>query len=169
MLDESVPVWTREGLTAYGFEGFVPFAALPTAGVPQDKPGVYCVIRPSTDEPIFRPISPAGHFKGKDQTVPLADLNKQWVQGATVVYIGKACLGGKEDRSLWKRLDEFRRFGHGERIGHSGGKRIWQLADSASLLVGWKETADDEAERTERRLIEAFRRHYGRLPFANMK
>jgi hypothetical protein len=129
---------------------------------------VYCVIRTSVEAPEFREISPAGHFKGSDPTVTVAELEALWVPGAVVVYIGRANHGADERRGLRKRLDEFRNFGDGRPVGHSGGKRIWQLQDSAQLLVAWKVTEDIEVKRIERHLIETFLQQYGRLPFANM-
>ena len=160
--------WTREGLQAFGFRGFVTFAALPGVDVPR-APGVYCVLRPSAAAPVFLSHSPAGHFKGEDPTVSIADLQSQWVDGAHVVYIGKANQGATGTRGLRKRLDEYRAFGAGRPVGHRGGKRIWQLADSAELLVAWKTTVDEAATTTELELLAAFRQAYGRLPFANMR
>lgn len=151
-----------------GFSGWVPFAALPTAEVPPG-PGVYVIVRPSDEPPTFLDVSPAGHFKGRDPTVPVAELAALWVPGARIVYIGKAALGGTGRRGLRKRLDEFRRFGAGVPIGHSGGRRIWQLADHAELLVGWRVTDDIDAAKTETAMIAAFRAHHGRLPFANVR
>ncbi|MFA1701652.1 hypothetical protein ACDT10_01910 [Mycobacterium intracellulare] len=151
-----------------GFSGWVPFAALPTADVPGDA-GVYVVVRPSDEPPTFLDVSPAGHFKGRDPTVPVAELAALWVPGARVVYIGKAALGTTGRRGLRKRLDEFRRFGSGAPIGHSGGRRIWQLADHAELLVGWRVADDIDAAKIETAMIAAFRAHHGRLPFANMR
>jgi hypothetical protein len=90
------------------------------------------------------------------------------VPDAVVVYIGRANHGADEKRGLYKRLDEFRNFGDGKPVGHSGGKRIWQLEDSGQFLVAWKVTEDIEVKRTERHLIDTFQQHYGRLPFANM-
>lgn len=75
LLDEhtrELPV-TTEPIDLSGFAGWVPFAALPTADVPTG-PGVYVVVRPIDDPPTFLDTSPAGHFKGKDPTVPIAEL-----------------------------------------------------------------------------------------------
>jgi hypothetical protein len=80
--------------------------------------------------PTFVQPSPAGWFKGEDPSVPDARLRIQWVQGAHVLYIGKADL-------LRRRLAQFARFGAGEPVGTSGGRRIWQLADADDLLVAW--------------------------------
>jgi len=96
---------TRNGLQHYGFRGFVPFASLASSDVPEE-PGVYCVIRPAVGEPEFRPVSPAGHYQGKDPTASLSQLEALWVSGATVVYIGKANHGGNQRRGLRKRLQE---------------------------------------------------------------
>jgi hypothetical protein len=146
----------------------VPFAALSTVDVPT-SPGVYVVVRPTDEPPSFLDTSPAGHFKGKDPTVPTAELQALWVSGTRIVYIGKANAGATGRRGLRKRLDEFRRHGAGEPVGHSGGRRIWQLADSPALLVGWRTTDEADAAATETLMIAQFRAHHGRLPFANMR
>jgi hypothetical protein len=159
---------TTEPIDLSSFAGWVPFAALPTADVPAG-PGVYVVVRPNDDPPTFLDTSPAGHFKGKDPTVPIAELQGLWVPGARIVYIGKANLGSGGRRGLRKRLDEFRRSGAGEPVAHSGGRRIWQLTEHADLLVGWRVTDDDEAAKIETDLIAQFRAHYGLHPFANMR
>jgi hypothetical protein len=54
-----------------GFTGWVTFAELPNANVPSD-PGVCVALRPRDESPAFLDVSPAGHFKGKDPTVPVA-------------------------------------------------------------------------------------------------
>ncbi|ORB83935.1 hypothetical protein B1987_09155 [Mycobacterium kansasii] len=159
---------TAEPIDLSGFAGWVPFAALPNAEVPAG-PGVYVVVRATDNPPTFLEVSPAGHFKGKDPTVPVAELAALWVPGTRIVYIGKASRGDGGRRGLRKRLDEFRRFGAGEPVGHSGGRRIWQLADHATLLVGWRVTDDAHAPRIESAMIAQFRAHYGAHPFANMR
>lgn len=159
---------TTEPVDLGGFTGWVPLAALPTEEVPTG-PGVYVIVRPSDEPPTFLDISPAGHFNGKDPTVPVVELQALWVPGTRIVYIGKASLGSSGRRGLRKRLDEYRRFGAGEPVGHSGGRRIWQLTDHADLLVGWRETADAAAPKTETEMISQFRAHYGVRPFANMR
>jgi hypothetical protein len=126
-------------------------------------------MRASDQPPRFLDVSPAGHFKGKDLTVPVAELAALWVPDTRIVYIRKPSAGTDGKRHLRKRFDEYRRFGAGAPVGHSGGRRIWQLADHARLLVGWCVTDAADAAKIETRMLAEFRAHYGRLPFANMR
>jgi hypothetical protein len=150
--------------TVDGFGSFVRFADLPTSDVPTG-PGVYIVTRPTMTPPVFLPHSPAGWFKGKDPSVPLPELQMSWVPGEFVVYIGKANAGVSGRRGLRKRLDEYRRHGAGQPVGHWGGRMIWQLADSAELLVAWRQ--EDDARTLEKAMIADFVAVYGKRPFAN--
>lgn len=159
--------WTRVGLEADGFGGFVRFPDLRGAEVPA-APGVYVVVRQRDGEPEFLPSSPAGRFKGKDPSAARERLEAEWVAGAEVVYIGKASGGARGRRGLRKRLDEFRRFGEGEPIGHWGGRLIWQLEESDTLLVCWKET-DEEPALLESAMILEFATKFRRRPFANLR
>jgi hypothetical protein len=52
--------------------------------------GIYVVIRTDTSPPSFLPTSPAGHLKGRNPSVTADKLSDAWVDGATVVCIGKA-------------------------------------------------------------------------------
>lgn len=159
--------WSRSGLKADGFRGFVRFSELRAACVPA-APGVYVIVRQLDGEPEFLPSSPGGRFKGKDPSAPRERLVAEWVPEAEVVYIGKASGGSTGRRGLRKRLDEFRRFGEGEPIGHWGGRLIWQLEESDTLLVCWKETAVEPAL-VERAMILKFTTEFGRRPFANLR
>ncbi|MET7695696.1 hypothetical protein ABZT06_48900 [Streptomyces sp. NPDC005483] len=153
---------TRAALAERGFVGFVPFADLPHSGVPAGE-GIYVVLRPSTEPPVYLARSPAGHRKGHDPTTTTAILIRAWVPGATVVYVGKAA--GR--RGLSRRLNAYRRQGQGRNAGHSGGACIWQLADSDTLLVAWRTVTDQSAGQAEAELIAEFTALYGALPFAN--
>lgn len=159
--------WDRTGLETDGFRGFVRFAELSAAHVPAG-PGVYVILRQLGGAPDFLSISPAGRFKAKDPTVSRERLDAEWVNGAGVVYIGKASGGATGRRGLWKRLDEFRRFGEGMAVGHWGGRLIWQLEESDSLHVCWKEIPGDPAP-VETSMIRAFSADFGRRPFANLR
>ena len=159
--------WTQNALIDAGFTGFVRFSELPTAQVPAD-PGVYVVIRVTEADPKFLQESRAGWFKGKDPSVPVSTLESAWVPGSSVVYLGKANGGATGRRGLRKRLDEYRRHGAGEPVGHWGGRYIWQLADNEELVVGWKTTADTDARTLERQMIAEFSSDHTKRPFANL-
>lgn len=160
--------WTRAGLAASGFVGFVPFTDLPNDPAPTG-PGVYLVVRPDDAPPVFLQRSVGGWIKGRDPTVDVGELERAWIPAAAVLYIGKASAGGTQRRGLRKRLDEYRRYGNGRAAPHRGGRYIWQLRDSGALLVAWRETVERSPGSAEAWLLDDFRRTYGATPFANRK
>lgn len=152
-----------------GFRGFVAISALQASKcrkVP-DKPGVYLVLRPDKTPPVFLSRSVGGHFKGKDPTVPIKELEKAWVEGALVLYVGKAGGPGTAP-TLKRRVFRFMQFGQGKAVAKFGGRYIWQLDHSGSLVVCWKPIPNADPRALERQLIQEFKAAYGRRPFANL-
>lgn len=162
--------WTRAGLEAAGYEGFVTFRELRSRGA-TTKPGVYVVLRRATTDPVFLPTNPAG--KTKDFTALPVYLSEKWIPGAEVIYIGLATWGARRD-GIHRRLKQFRRTGAGTADNHGGGVWIFQLADADDLLVCWRaadEKSDELVLALEHHLIADFaaRPEHGRWPFANRK
>lgn len=123
---------------------------------------MYAVLRETDQAPRFLDANPGGRFKDRDPTVPVSTLSSKWVKGAQTLYIGKG-------DNLQRRLKQYARFGRCEKVGHWGGRYIWQLADSEDLLVCWKRCNPEVSARAlETELLEAFVARYGKLPFANI-
>lgn len=146
-------------LEAAEFVGWVPFAAIGKSACPSSG-GVYVITYSSNGPVAFSDRSCGGWFKGRDPTLPREALIANWVDGAEVVYIGKA-------NQLKRRLTQFADFGAGKRVGHWGGRLIWQLPNVDPLRVAWKETPGRAPIEVESELIAAFRRAHGKPPFAN--
>jgi hypothetical protein len=152
--------FSRLKLEADGFDGWVTFEYLLTADPCPTSGGVYVVSRANQIAPCFLDRSCGGWFKDRDPTVPHNHLAANWVEDAEIVYIGKA-------NNLRRRLREFAKFGAGHKIAHWGGRLIWQLEESATFLVAWKETQGLDPVAEEAKMISEFRSAYGQPPFAN--
>ncbi|GAA4003984.1 hypothetical protein [Sphingomonas humi] len=149
--------FTRSSLRAAGFVGWVPFNAIRTSDCPSSG-GVYVVTYSGKAD--FDEQSCGGWFKERDPTVSREALIANWVEGAEIVYIGKA-------DQLKRRLTQYADFGAGKPVGHWGGRLIWQLSNVDALSVAWMETPARVPVDVEAELIAAFRQAHGKPPFAN--
>lgn len=156
-----------------GFAGFRTVASLQAAlttrgsgglwGGVSEVPGVYLLLRDPGTPPRFLERGTGGYFKGKNPNESLAVLATAWVPEARVVYIGKT------HRPLRDRLQEYIKFGMGQRIGHWGGRYVWQLADATELVMCWRPTPREDPRAVESTMIQAFKDRYGARPFANLQ
>ncbi len=149
------------GCSDAGYQGFVTIAELRStglSGIPACS-GTYCVILPEGMTPTFLTSSRGGRFRGKDPTVDQKELQSQWVDGTSILYIGSA-------GDLRRRIGQFLRFGEGRPVGHWGGRYIWQVKEAEQLLLAWAPSPDPLG--TEAQTLVEFEAAYGRLPFANL-
>lgn len=151
--------WNRSSLEELGFEGFISLVGLDPRSVPVGH-GVYVVLRRHNERPhTLLEDNPVR--RARLRTYTLDDLNRRWVTGTPVIYIGKAM--GQE--GLRGRLKPFSK----KSGSHSGGRAIWQLEEADSLLVCWVETPGYLADRVEDDLIDQFKAVHGLTPFANVR
>jgi len=136
--------------------------------VPVER-GVYAVVRDTELPPEFMERSVGGWYRQKDPSVPVDDLVANWVEGAQVLYLGRA--RGPGVRSLLQqRVKRYIRFGQGKAIAHWDGRLIWQLRDHVALTLAWRvATAEEDPADIEATLLEAFKARHDRLPFANLR
>lgn len=134
---------------------------------PDDK-GNYLILKLDGGLPTFLEKSTGGDHKGRDPNVAHDLLRAKWVHGVQILYIGQAGGNGSSE-TLRKRLNTYLRFGAGKKAGHWGGRYLWHLKNSESLVACWKVTLDEDPLVVERRMIQEFERAYGALPFANLK
>ncbi len=162
---------TIEDLKKAGFEGFKPVCELYNNDKKKDIPnvkGIYMVVYPVEVKPEFLTKGTGGFFKGTDPNVSIEELEHNWVEKTSVVYIGQAGGNGSK-ATLRKRVWQYLRFGDGKNVGHKGGRYIWQLKDSQDLLFCWKPLPNDNPATIESDLIRQFKEIYGDRPFANLK
>jgi hypothetical protein len=153
----------------YGFSGFVPIGELMDKHCEQVplNPGIYIVSVPKGFAPKFLPNSPVAAYK-RNLSVPAQRLEENWVEGTTVIYIGKAGDGhGKA--TLRSRLKQYMRFGAGKSAPHRGGRYIWQLEGVRACPLAWRPLPEADPGEAEKFLIKRFAGQYGRYPFANLR
>ena len=74
-----------------GFEGFKSVSELmDSVDVVPDKKGIYMVLRVATSVPVFVEQGTGGFFKKKNPNVTIQELEKNWIAGELILYIGKA-------------------------------------------------------------------------------
>lgn len=130
-----------------------------------DCKGIYVVFRKNSDEmPRMLAAGPVSEHNGKALAYPKDFLEKKWVSGTRIVYIGKS------DSSLRTRIRTYMNYGKGKDAPHRGGRAIWQLPDADELVIGWKTINSSlSARELEAKLISEFKgRNGGKLPFANI-
>lgn len=160
----------RKDLEVNGFVGFKTMQELMAnnACVPKEK-GIYVVIRESNNNPTFLIQGTGGFFKGSDPNVSIDVLKNEWVEDTDIIYIGKAGGAGSK-ATLFSRIGQYLKFGQGKNIGHKGGRYIWQLSDSRSLIICWKVLNNEDPKNVEYDMIQNFKQnHQGKRPFANLK
>ena len=155
----------KADLELAGFTGWMTCRELDRAGrgsIPSGG-GVYVITTRErlAEPPRFLARGTGGWFKKKDPNLPVETLRDYWVDGAEVLYIGKAQV-------LKKRISLLLDFGLEKPEAHWGGRVLWQI-DSAvdSLVVAWMTTVEEPRE-VEKRLLAEFRVQYGVLPYANL-
>jgi hypothetical protein len=167
-------VMTRSELLEMGFLGFIKLRDIVNNyDIIPDYQGLYIVCLYDKIDISFCNPGTGGFFKGKDPNVSIEELNRKWIEGASVLYIGKAGGTAENGRiyksTLRKRIKEFMRFGNGENIGHWGGRFIWQINEKDDLIIAYKVLHDENPVIIEKELINIFKSKYnGRLPFANL-
>jgi hypothetical protein len=157
-----------EVIKSCGFNGYKTVEYLWTnlKILPKQK-GVYLVLNPNYKNIKFILPGVGGFLKDKNPNVPIEELQNNLVLDSLVVYIGKAGdLSGKSN--LHKRLRQYLRFGQGKKIGHWGGRYIWQLANHKDLIICWKVTEQDNPRDVEKKLINEYCLQFHKLPFANL-
>ena len=149
------------------FEGFITIqqAIIDKTLIPSVK-GVYMIYM-DDPKPNFVSNGTGGFFKNEDPNVTIETLKQKWVKNSLVLYIGKA--GTKEGKaSLQSRLKQYFQFGKGKKVGHRGGRYIWQLKNPYNLKVCWVETPENDPREVEKVLIAEFFSQFNQLPFANL-
>lgn len=158
----------NDSIKESGFKGFRKISELQinAALIPKVK-GVYLVMQPESNKVEFVEKGTGGFFKDKNPNVAINELQNNWIEGAQIVYIGKAGGSGKV-ATLNSRLKQYLNFGQRKKVGHWGGRYIWQIKNINNYTICWKELPNDEPRTVEIKLLELFRQKFNNLPFANL-
>jgi hypothetical protein len=130
------------------------------------------------NETLLRPLAEVRNLQGKMmgrmeslgfylRREAMLDTLTFWVDDTIVVYIGKAGKDGSS-ATLQSRLRQYFGFGQGKNVGHWGGRLIWQLKNSADLVVCWKALPTADPRTVEAELIQDFASKFSNRPFANL-
>lgn len=148
--------WDRPGLTAVGFEGFVPFLGMDRTLLPPRR-GIYAILLEQRNRPDFL----STNIVTRRKPYPVKRLEAKWLDRMPVVYVGSA----EPVDGLFGRLGDFAR----QSSSHTGGRALWQIANARDLVVSWVETPDHTAEVVEKTYLQAFKSEFDHYPFANWR
>jgi hypothetical protein len=167
-------LFSKDNLLSMGFVGFIRLKDIENDyNIFPDCKGLYIIYIDDNQDIGFYNPGTGGLFKGKDPNVTIEELNRKWVKDANVLYIGRAGGTAKNGRvynsTLRTRIMQYLKFGKGKNIGHWGGRHIWQIKESDTLMIAYKILDEGNPVIEEQELINEFKSHYnGRLPFANL-
>lgn len=149
------------------FSNFHSFEYLHAHGYSEipNKKGVYIVSVPENFTKTITPDTVAiNEYRDRSMLYHVSILESKWIDNCPILYIGKA---SGEFNGLRQRIGQYVRYGYAECNNHRGGRAIWQLQDSRSLLIGYM--VSDHAENFENELLHEFINRYGKLPYANFR
>lgn len=164
-----------DSLKTEGFLGFKNVRSLfmSCSDVPSER-GVYIVLYLDKDHPEFVPKGVGGFFKGEDPNKSISELEKQWIPGAIVIYIGQS--GGMRrdkwsEQTLNSRISTLIKFGQKQPVAHWGGRCIWQIQNYQDLVLSWKPFPDKvkDPQKLKNEMIQEFKSIHGKRPFANLR
>lgn len=138
------------------------------------KRGIYLVLYLCDEPPVYIKKGVGGFFKKKDSNVSVDILQSNWVDNTIVLNIAQAggIRAGKWSKeTLNDRISTYMKFGQGKKVGHQGGRYIWQIKNYKDLVVCWKPMPNKKKDpkKVEGELIADFKKIYGKRPFANLQ
>jgi len=120
---------------------------------------MYAVLRDPTVNPVFlttNPITRRPPYVVERLRDKIERLGEQ-----SIVYLGKADPAD----GIRGRLGALSR----KSSAHTGGRALWQLADTENLLATWHETPHRLSAEMETEWLGAFKEAHGDYPFANWR